>query len=143
MNQPLSKYEAFDNVLAMIHEMIEESIYHTQTIAHVLKTHHNQIAAKVFLDALKQFGTELEIVAKHTQNKQISVIPPWEKPYPEYTHPSLLLLDAHYQMSEEEAAEIVTAISNIHQKFYMILRNESSKKSVIDLADQLVNDLKD
>lgn len=143
MNRSLSKYEDFENVLTLLYEMIEESIYHTETIAHVLKTHHNQIAAEVFLDALKQFGTELEIVVKYTQNKQISDIPPWEIPYPEYTDPSLLLLDAHYQMSEEEAAKIVTAISDIHQKFYMILRNESNQKSVIDLADQLVNDLKD
>ena len=143
MNKSLSKYEDFENVLGMLYEMIEESIYHTETIAHVLKIHHNQRAAEVFLDALKQFNIELETVVKHTQNKQISDIPPWEKPYPEYIHPSLLLLDAHYLMSESEAVKIITEMIGIHKKFYIFLQDKSSEVNAIDLLDQLVKSLKD
>ncbi|MBT8348917.1 MAG: hypothetical protein HKP62_05680, partial [Sulfurovum sp.] len=104
-----------------------------------LKIHHNHKAAEIFSDASKQFNNELEIVIEHTQNRQISNIPPWEKPYPEYTHPSLLLLDAHYLMSESEAYKIVDAMVKIHQGFYIYLRNESTRDSVISLVDKLVN----
>lgn len=142
MSLSISTYEEFENVLAVLNEMIEESIYHTETFAHALKTHHNHKAAEVFSHASKQFHSELRIVIEHTQNRQISNIPPWEKPYPEYTHPSFLLLDAHYLMSEPEAVKIITAMIEIHKDFYMFLQNKSSEENVVDLADQLVKSLK-
>lgn len=138
MKQTTSKYTEFTQVLGMINDMIEESAYHTETFAHVLEVHHNSKAAKVFLLASEQFNAELAMIKEDVGNVEMPTIPPWETPYPEYIHPSSLLLDAHYLMTEVEAWAIVKNMIKIHQDFYSFLHKESTADNVIDLAVKLV-----
>lgn len=138
MKQTTSKYTEFIQVLGMINEMIEESAYHTETFAHVLEVHHNSKAAKVFLLASEQFKAELAMIKEDVGNVEMPTIPPWEIPYPEYIHPSSLLVDAHYLMTEVEASNIVESMVKIHQEFYSFLRKENTADNVIDLVVKLV-----
>jgi len=137
MNQTTSKYEDFAQVLAVIHEMIEESAYHTETFAHVLEAHHNSEAAKVFFLASEQFNTELAILSEDVENTKMPNIPPWDIAYPEYIHPSSLLVDAHYLMTEDEAWEVVQSMIKVHQDFYRFLAKESTDANVIRLTKLL------
>lgn len=138
MSQAKSKYEELPKVLAMINEMIEESVYHTETFAHTLQAHHNNKAAEVFLHACEQFNAEQQIVMRDVKGTELPNLPPWEILYPEYIHPSSLLSEAHYLMNEDEAWEIVDTMVKIHQGFYIFLSKESRTDSVFSLVDQLV-----
>jgi len=137
MSQFKQNYADFAWVLAMVNTMIEESIYHTETFAYVLKTHHNDKAAKVFYLACEQFKAEQAIVLRDAQNIDLPNIPPWESPFPEYQQPSVLLLHANYLMSEAEARKIINAMVEIHKNFYIFLVKESTTDKVINLTNQL------
>lgn len=139
MNQPESKYAELTTVLAMINEMIEESLYHTETFAHTLQAHDNNKAAQVFLRASEQFNAELIIAMRNSSGTELTNIPPWETLYAGYIHPSSLLSHAHYLMSEEEAWEIVDAMVKIHQGFYSFLCKESTEDKVLIFANTLVD----
>ena len=137
MSQFKQNYADFAWVLAMVDEMIEESIYHTETFAHALKTHHNDKAAKVFYLACEQFKAEQAIVLRDAQNIDLPNIPPWEPPFPEYQQPSVLLLHANYLMSEAEAWKIINTMVEIHKSFYIFLLKENTTDKVINLTNQL------
>ncbi|MEA3372186.1 MAG: hypothetical protein U9Q62_00720 [Campylobacterota bacterium] len=138
MSQLKENYGNFTWALSALNAMIDETMYHTQTFAHTLKVHHNDKAAKVFFLACEQFKTEQEIVVKHAQNIDLPMIPPWETPYPEYQHPSSLLIHADYLMTEAEARKIIGAMIGIHNSFYDILLKENRVEKVVSLVDQLV-----
>lgn len=138
MSQFLSKDVGLAEVLAVINEMIEESVYHTETFAHALQTHRNKKAANIFLDAAEQFKNELEIISKYSKDVQYSDIAPWEVPHAEYTHPSVLLMDAHYLIDVEEARKIIDEMIKIHKDLYVHLSQECMDESVIRLSQQLI-----
>lgn len=75
MNQAKSKYEELTHVLAMINEMIEESVYHTETFAHTLQAHHNKKVSEIFLRASEQFKEELTVAMADSQNVALPSIP--------------------------------------------------------------------
>lgn len=139
MSKFLSKDAGFTEIIVIINEMIEESVYHTKTFAHALEAHHNRKAANVFLHVADQFIHELQIVSKYSSDVQLSKNPPWELPHADYMHPSLLLMDAHYLMDEEEAWKIMDGMIKIHQDFYTYLSEESKVESVISLMLQLID----
>lgn len=139
MNGPQDKYVDPAWVLAMIHAMIEESIYHTETFAHTLKVHHNDKAAKVFHLICEQFKAEQSIVLNCTLNLDLPSIPPWEIPYAGYQHPFSVLIDANYLMSESEAWKLMNAMIEIHNGFYKFLCKENSEDTICSVVDQLVN----
>lgn len=126
-------------VLAMINEMIEESIYHTETFAHSLKAHHNDNAAKVFDRTCEKFKAEQSIVQNYTLNVDFPNIPPWEMPYSEYKHPATVLIDSTYLMTEVEAWKLMNAMIKIHNSFYHFLHKETKEGDVYHIIDQLVN----
>ena len=138
MSQLKENYGNFTWVLSALNAMIDETMYHTQTFAHTLKVHHNDKAAKVFFLACEQFRTEQEIVVKHAQNTDLPMIPPWKTPYPEYQHPSSLLIHADYLMTESEAWKIISAMIEIHNGFYDFLLKENAVDKVVSLVNQLV-----
>lgn len=142
MNQLKQNETDFARLLAMVNTVIKESIYHTQTFAHALKIHHNDKAANVFLLACEQFIAEQVIVMNHAKNIDLPNIPPWEAPYPEYRHPSSLLIDAHYAMSEDEARKLTDEMIEIHDNFYNFLLKESRTDKVISLVNSLVKSCK-
>jgi len=138
MSQLKENYENFTWVLSALNDMLDETIYHMQTFAHTLKAHHNDKAAKVFFLACEQFKTEQEIAVKHAQNIDLPTIPPWEIPFPEYQHPSSLLIHTDYLMTESEAWKIISAMIGIHNGFYEFLLKENRVDSVLSLVDKLV-----
>ena len=138
MSQLKENYTNFPYVLSALNAMIDESIYHMQTFAHTLKVHHNDRAAKVFFLASEQFKIEQEMVVKHDQNIDLPTIPPWETPYPEYQHPSSLLIHADYLMTEAEAWKTVNSMIGIHNSFYDFLLKENTVDKVINLINRLV-----
>ncbi|HSR73335.1 MAG TPA: hypothetical protein VLL31_00700 [Sulfurovum sp.] len=138
MSHHKEKYENFIWVLSVVNEMIDETMYHTQTFAHALRLHDNEKAAKVFFLAFEQFKAEKVIVAKHTQNSDLQTIPPWEIPFPEYQHPSSHLTDVHYQMTETEAIKAIERMIGAHQTFYECLLKESRAEKVISCVDLLL-----
>lgn len=138
MSEFILKDAGLAEVIATINELIEESVYHTETFAHALQAHRNQKAAEVFLHAVDQFKKELELVRKYREDIQVSTIAPWEVPHAEYMHPSVLLMDAHYLMTEEEAWNIIDKMIKIHQDFYVHLSQESEDEDVISLSKQLI-----
>jgi len=138
MSQLKENHGNFTWVLSALNAMIDESMYHMQTFAHTLKVHHNDKAAKVFFLACEQFRTEQEIVVKHAQNTDLPMIPPWKTPYPEYQHPSSLLIHADYLMTESEAWKIISAMIEIHNGFYDFLLKKNRIDKVVSLVDQLV-----
>lgn len=139
MNQHKEKYLDFTWVLAMINAMIEESIYHTETFAYSLKVHHNDKAAKVFDLICEQFKAEQNIVLKHTLNIDLPNIPPWEVPYVEYQHPSSVLIDADYLMSESKAWKLMNEMIEIHKGFYSFLFKEHTQGTTYNVVDHLVS----
>lgn len=139
MSQFLLKDAGLTEVLTIINEMIEESVYHTETFAHALQVHRNRKAANIFLYVADQFKKELQIVSKYGVGVQLLHTPPWQSPHDEYMHPSSLLTDAHHLMSEEEAWKMVDKMVKIHQNFYKHLNEESENESVISLIEQLID----
>lgn len=126
-------------VLAMINEMIEESIYHSETLANSLKAHHNDKAAKVFDRICEQFKAEQNIVLSHTLNTDLPNIPPWEVPYVGYQHPSSVLIDVNYLMSELQAWKLMNEMIEIHKGFYSFLLKEHTEGTIYNVVDHLVN----
>ena len=139
MNHPKENHLDPLRVLAMIHAMIEESIYHTETFAHTLNVHHNDKAAKVFRLICEQFKAELGIVLNGMLNVDLPTIPPWEVPYTEYIHPSSVLIHANYLMTEFEAWGLMYEMIEIHKRFYTFLSNENSEDTLFSVIDQLAN----
>ena len=139
MNDYNEKYVDLDWVLGMLHTMIEESIYHTETFAHSLEVHHNDKAAKVFHLISKQFKAEQNIVLKHTLNIDLPNIPPWEVPYAEYQHPSSVLINTDYLISESQAWKLMNEMIEIHKGFYNFLFQEHTEGTIYSIVDQLVN----
>lgn len=126
-------------VLAMINAMIEESIYHTETLAHSLKVHHNDKAAKVFNLMCEQFKAEQNIVLKHALNTDLPNIPPWEVPYEGYQHPSSVLIAVNYLMSESQAWKLMNEMIEIHKGFYSFLLQEHTEGAIYNVLDHLLN----
>jgi len=139
MSHYKEKYSDFLWVLTMINTMIEESIYYTETFSHSLKVHHNDKAAKVFDLICEQFKAEQNIVLNHTLDIDLPNIPPWEVPHAEYQHPSSVLTEASYLMSESQAWELMDGMIEIHNSFYNFLLKENKESNVINIVDQLVN----
>jgi hypothetical protein len=94
--------------------ILEDSLYYFQTFAHALKEHHNDQAAAVFSDAAQRTQKEIDKLLEKIDGKTLPKIAPWEKPHPEYEHPSSLLMDADCQVSEEEAKAIVGKMTANH-----------------------------
>lgn len=138
MSQHREKYEDVTWVLSALIEMIDETVYHTHTFAHTLRSHSNDQAAKVFFLAYEQFKTEKEIVSEHARNFDLPKIPPWEVPFPEYQHPSSHLTEAHYEMTENDAREAIGRMIGVHKTFYACLRQENSIEKVVSCVDQLM-----
>ncbi|HEY9189825.1 MAG TPA: hypothetical protein VIM88_03075 [Sulfurovum sp.] len=138
MSQDKEKHIPANWVLSALIEMIDETLYHTQTFAHALRSHNNEQAASVFFLACEQFETEKEIVAEHTQNDGLPSIPPWEMPFPEYQHPSSHLTEAHYLMTENEARKATERLIGAHQTFYATLLKENREEQVIRCVEVLV-----
>ena len=139
MNHPKEQHLDPLWVLAMIHTMIEESIYHTETFAHTLNVHHNDKAAKVFRLICEQFKAEQGIVLNGTLNVDLPTIPPWEEPYTEYIHPSSVLIHANYLMTESQAWRLMHEMIEIHKRFYTFLSKENSEDTLFSVIDQLAN----
>ncbi len=139
MSHHKEEYLDFVWVLARINAMIEESIYYTDTFAHSLKVHHNDKAAKVFDLNCEQFKAEQNIVLNYTINVDLPNIPPWEVPYAGYQHPSSVLIDATYLMTESEAWKLMSGMIEIHNSFYNFLFKENKEGDLIHIVDQLVN----
>ncbi len=137
MNDPKDKYVEPDWVFAMIHTMIEESIYHTETFAHTLKVHHNDKAAKVFHLICAQFKEEQKIVLEHVLHVDLPNIPPWEVPYEGYQHPSSVLINANYLMTESEAWRLMHDMIEIHNGFYRFLVEGHKEESIGSVIDKL------
>lgn len=131
----MSQYRENDEnlawILSALNNMIDESMYHTRTFAHALKSHGNDKAAEVFFLAFEQFSTQKEIVAEHAEEHDLPVIPPWETLFPEYMHPSTHLTDAHYLMTEEEARKIAGVLIGSHSTVYDCLIKENRAEEVI------------
>ncbi|MDD2451106.1 hypothetical protein [Sulfurovum sp.] len=138
MNPSLPNDPAFAEVLSIINEMIEETVYHTETFAHALQIHRNPKAAEVFLQAVEQFETERKILDRYAQGIVLSSNPPWESPHAVYTHPAHVLMDAHYLISEEEAWKVIEKIVQIHQRVYLQFNKERGNESVISLTTELI-----
>jgi len=139
MNHPKENHLDPLRVLAMIHAMIEESIYHTETFSHTLNVHHNDKAAKVFRLICEQFKKEQIIVLNGTLNVDLPTLPPWEVPYTEYIHPSSVLIHANYLMTESEAWGLMFEMIEIHKRFYTFLCKENSENTLFSVVDLLVN----
>ncbi|HEO98812.1 MAG: hypothetical protein JW682_06830 [Campylobacterales bacterium] len=138
MNPSLPNDPAFAEVLSIINEMIEETVYHTETFAHALQIHRNSIAAEVFLQAVEQFENEQKILEKYLPEIGVSCNPPWEVPHEAYTHPAHVLMDAHYLISGKEAWKVIEEIVQIHQSVYLQLNKESGNESVTSLTAELI-----
>lgn len=95
--------------------MLEDSLYHLHTFAHALKEHNNHKAAAVFSDAENTIKKEITELKNKYKETDLPKIAPWEKPSPAYSHPSSLLMDAHYQISEAEAKAIVEKMNQNHE----------------------------
>lgn len=138
MKDHKEKYLDFIWVSGMLNAMIEESIYHTDTFAHSLKVHHNDKAAKVFDLICEQFKNEQKIVLKYTSDFDLPNIPPWEVPYIGYQHPSTVLTDANYLMSESEAWKLTHELIEIHKGFYSFLFKSHNEGTIYNLVDDLL-----
>ena len=139
MNDHKEKYSDIVWVLGMLNTMIEESIYHTETFAHSLKVHHNDKAAKVFHLMCEQFKAEQNIVLNYTLDIDLPNIPPWEVPHAGYQHPSSVLIDADYLMSELQAWKLMNEMIEIHKGFYSFLFKEHTEGTIYNVVDHLVN----
>lgn len=139
MNHPKENHLDPLRVLSMIHTMIEESIYHTETFAYTLNVHHNDKAAKVFHLICEQFKAEQGIVLNCMLNVDLPTIPPWEVPYVGYIHPSSVLINANYLMTESEAWGLMRELIEIHNRFYRFLSKENCEGTIFSVVDQLVN----
>lgn len=139
MNQSRHSDATYAHILAAMNEMIEESVYHTETFAYTLKIHHNDNAAAIFTHACKQFRADQAIVMNETVSMELPSIPPWEKPFPNYQHPSSLLMNAHYLMNEAEAREIINSMTMIHQDFYNYLLETQSDSNMIKILKTLID----
>jgi len=139
MNQSRHSDATYAHILAAMNEMIEESVYHTETFAYTLKIHHNDNAATIFTHACKQFRADQAIVMNETVSMELPSIPPWEKPFPNYQHPSSLLMNAHYLMNEAEAREIINSMTMIHQDFYNYLLETQSDSNMIKILKTLID----
>lgn len=135
MNRPKENHLDPLRALAMIHTMIEESIYHTETFAYTLNVHHNDKAAKVFHLICEQFKAEQGIVLNGTLNVDLPTIPPWEVPYAG----SSVLINANYLMTESEAWGLMREMNEIHKRFYKSLCKENSEDTIFSVIEQLVN----
>ncbi len=142
MSQSLSNKKDFTEILDIINEMVDESMYHTETLAHTLQIHHNRAASEVFSAVAEQFRKEHQIISEYLQDVQLTNRPPWEEPHEAYEHPSVLLLKAHYQMSEEEAWEIMEKMVTLHQNLYSRFLEESDDKNVLGLMQRLIDHCK-
>ncbi|MDD3591096.1 MAG: hypothetical protein PHO65_00445 [Sulfurovum sp.] len=138
MNPSLSNDPVLAEVLGSINEMIEETLYHTETFAHALQIHRNAIAAEVFLQAVKQFENEQKILEKYVRGIAFSCNPPWEVPHAAYTHPAQILMDVDYLISKEEARKVIEEIVQIHQRVYLQLNKENGNESVTSLTAELI-----
>lgn len=139
MNPAKDKYLDAHWILAMVHTMIEESIYHTETFSHALKVHHNDKAAKVFHRICEQFKAEQRIVLKDTLLVDLPDIAPWEVPYEGYQHPSSVLTDAHYLMSESEAWKVMHGMIENHHSFYKLICKANNEDTLFTMVDQLIS----
>ncbi len=138
MNDHKEKYLDTDWVFSMIIAMIEESIYHTETFAYSLEVHHNDKAAKVFYLICEQFKAELHIVLNNLPDADLPHIPPWEVPYAEYQHPSSVLMNANYLMSESEAWKLMDQMIDIHNDFYIFLLKKNVEGIIFNVSDHLI-----
>jgi len=138
MSRYRDNHENFTWILSALNNMIDESMYHTQTFAHALRSHGNDKAAEVFFLAFEQFSSQKEIVEEHAQKHVLPVIPPWEIPFPEYQHPSTHLTDAHYLMTEEEARKAAEVMIRSHSTVYECLLKENRAEEVIGCVVLLV-----
>ena len=66
-------------------------------------------------------------------------IPPWEVPYAEYQHPSSVLMNANYLMSESEAWKLMDQMIDIHNDFYIFLLKENVEGIIFNVSDHLIN----
>ena len=139
MNDHKEKYLDTDWVLSMVNTMIEESIYHTETFAHSLEVHHNDKAAKVFYLICEQFKAEQHIVLNNILDADLPDIPPWEVPYVEYQHPSSVLMNANYLMTESDAWKLMHQMIDIHNDFYRFLFKKNVEGPISNVLDHLIN----
>lgn len=124
-------------VLAAVNEMIEESIYHCQTFAHALRTHHNSAAAEVFESLLPHLKAEQHFVLDKLNGMKLPSIPPWEIPHPEYEHPAMHLFNAHYEMTSDQAWSLVQSLLKVHSCFYNHLQESLQQDEIQQLLHSL------
>lgn len=123
--------------LAAIHEMLEESIYHCETLCHTLQAHHNLKAAKVFEELCPHIVSEQTLMQESSVAIPLPEIPPWEIPYHDYIHPVSALTHAHYLMSESDAWKLMSDIVQVHSCFYSYLLEQQQPPEIETLLKQL------
>ena len=132
-------------VLASIQEMVEESIYFCETFAHTLQAHHNPQASAVFERGLRTFQQEQQMVLEAIQayqassNAALPKISPWEKPYADYQHPAVNLMQAGYLMTDSEAEQRVSKMIQVHRDFYAHLLQTQTSTEIVKWVSALQN----
>lgn len=124
-------------ILAAINEMLEESIYHCETLSHTLYVHHNLKAAKVFETLCPHIIAEQGLMEDSSISISLPEIPPWEIPYQDYIHPVSTLTHAHYLMSESDAWKIMSDVVQVHSCFYSYLLEKNQPPEIESLLKQL------
>lgn len=124
-------------ILAAIHEMLDESMYHCETLRHTLHAHHNLKAAKVFEELCPHILSEQVLMQDTIGSMLLPEIPPWEIPYHDYIHPVSALTHAHYLMSESEAWKTMSDIVQVHSCFYSYLLEKDQQPEIEALLKQL------
>ena len=142
MSHDRDKYADLEWVFSALHNMIDETMYHMKTFAHTLEVHHNKEAAQIFSLAYVQFQKEEEIVTSHSSTKNLPTIAPWETFYSGYVHPSEVLGETDYLMTQEEAWKAIGQISRIHTDFYDFLGKESENNALLKLTKELMEHCK-
>jgi len=124
-------------ILAAINEMLEESIYHCETLCHTLHAHHNLKAAKVFEELCPHIFSEQAVMLESLKSVSLPEIPPWEIPYHDYIHPVHSLTHAHYLMTESDAWKLMSEIVQVHSCFYSYLLDKNQPPEIERLLKQL------
>ena len=137
MSLAKQKYDDFNWVLSALHMMIDETMYHMQTFAHTLEVHHNKKAAEIFSCVYQQFKREEEMIHSYIGTKDLPTIPPWERLYPDYTHPSEVLSEIDYLSTREEAWKTIDQVGQIHRDFYAFLLEKSQNSELLSLIQEL------